>query len=180
MKKPKFLKSRLNYLLILGTFLSVLFIANFSFYLIKNYSLKTTPANLQSLAENIVQKCKDVKYRPGCYEKEIPKLMDSPDSLTMSQAFDVTALVQEIDTEYGYCHLTGHNLAQKEVRKDPGNWKEVITKCPVAGCANGCVHGVFMEKFNAEKFDESQMNQLSRDVKTVCEKNELWNPTSSE
>ncbi|EKD91136.1 MAG: hypothetical protein ACD_30C00042G0016 [uncultured bacterium] len=138
------------------------------------------PPNLQSIAEKIVETCKDFKYRQGCYEKEIPSLMYAPELLTMQQSFEVTENVQKIDTDYGYCHVTGHNLSQQEVRKNPDDWKSVLTKCPVAGCANGCIHGVFMEKFNTDTFSDQQINFLSQDLKTVCMKNELWNPTSSE
>jgi hypothetical protein len=162
-------------------FTLILFALTGSLIYIKSTTIiKTKSSDLGLLAEQIIQTCKGFKNRQTCYEKKIPKLMYAPSFLPMQQAFDVTEKVQKIDPDYGYCHVTGHHLSQQEVRKNPDDWKSVLTKCPVAGCANGCIHGVFMEKFNTDTFSDQQINSLSQDLKNVCIKNELWNPTSSE
>jgi hypothetical protein len=164
----------------IGLILLFFCILLFTLWKIKPLFLDSTKLSFAELADEIVKNCKDVKYRPTCYEKQIPLLMDPPQSLSMQEAFEVTDLIQKKDTAYAYCHVTGHLLSEKEVKKSPEDWKRVITKCPVAGCANGCIHGVFMEKFNAEQLTDDQIQQLIPELSTVCEKNEFWQPTASE
>lgn len=138
------------------------------------------PPNLEELALRIIEECKFTKVHQYCYEKKIPLLMDSPYYLSMQQGFEVMTQIQKRDKSYGYCHVTAHHLSEKEVSNDPDNWKSVITKCPLGSCANGCVHGVFMQKFNAERFTPTQLDAISQELGSICQKNDLWQPTRSE
>lgn len=135
------------------------------------------PSNFKKVASEIVKKCSDAPFKPSCYDREIPKLMDK---ITMEQAFDVTKIVQSIDTSYTFCHVLGHELSAIEVRRDPSKWRDVITRCPAGVCSNGCLHGGLQEKFRAESLTDAQIEKLIPDLETLCEAREGWNPTSLE
>lgn len=139
---------------------------------------KSKPMDFSESAKKIVEKCKSAPYKPSCYDKEIPKLMDK---ITMEDAFSVTKNVQRLDTSYAYCHVLGHELAAREVRKDPKNWKDVITRCPSGVCSNGCLHGGLQEKFRgAESLTDDQVEKLVPDLQNLCEPRGSWNPTRLE
>ncbi|OGI62789.1 hypothetical protein A2818_00900 [Candidatus Nomurabacteria bacterium RIFCSPHIGHO2_01_FULL_40_12] len=127
--------------------------------------------------DQIFASCRNENYRPACYDKEIPKLMDY---ISMEDAFKVTKLVQKQDAEYLYCHVLAHNLSAREVAKNPDDWKEVVSRCPSGMCSNGCIHGGFQERFRAESFTEEQIETLISDLKTLCEPREKWKPTGLE
>ena len=132
---------------------------------------------LAKFAGEIVSLCKDASYRPSCYDKEIPKLMDK---ISMEDAFDVIKIVQSKDSSYSYCHVLGHKLSAKEVQKNPKNWKNVLTRCPFGECANGCQHGLVQEVFRAEYLDLSQLDKLEKELTDVCEPRDGWNPSPFE
>ncbi|MBI2593019.1 hypothetical protein HYW44_00025, partial [Candidatus Daviesbacteria bacterium] len=79
-----------------------------------------------------------------------------------------------------YCHVLGHNLSAREVKKDPSKWKEVLSRCPSGLCSNGCIHGGFQERFRAESFTDEEVIAIKPDLKTICEKRSNWNPTGLE
>lgn len=135
------------------------------------------PVSLPTYASKVLDRCSDSNYRPGCYDEEIPKLMNW---LSMEQAFQVTKLVQQQDPAYSYCHVLGHNLSAREVDKDPSRWKEVVTRCPSGMCSNGCIHGGFQERFRAEALSDSQIEQIKPDLESICKPRPNWNPTDLE
>ncbi|MDP3778757.1 MAG: hypothetical protein Q8R30_01755 [bacterium] len=134
-------------------------------------------SSLESYANDILKTCAQAGYRPSCYEKEIPLLMDV---ISMEQAFEVIRIVQDKDPSYQYCHVLGHNLSAREVKKDPSKWKEVLTRCPSGVCSNGCLHGGLQERFRAESFTDAQVEQLKPDLETLCEAKQGWHPTGLE
>ncbi len=137
-------------------------------------------SNLRSLdgyATNILSECSQSDYRPGCYEKEVPKLMNR---ISMEEAFQVTRLIQQQDSSFAYCHVLGHNLSAQEVSKDPSKWKEVVTRCPSGLCSNGCIHGGFQERFRSDSLDDAQIKQLKPDLISVCQPRQSWHPTDLE
>lgn len=134
-------------------------------------------AAIRAYAEKVVALCSGKNYRPGCYDKEIPKLMDE---ITMEDAFRVTRIVQNLDAGYQYCHVLGHELSAREVAKDPSKWKEVVSRCPSGMCSNGCIHGGFQERFRAESLEDDQIAEIKPDLMSICEKRENWNPTGLE
>lgn len=136
------------------------------------------PDQFKQLAKEIISKCQSSDYHPGCYDQEIPKLMDQ--GISMEDAFQVTRVVQDEDPSYSYCHVLGHNLAAKEVQKDPIKWKDVVARCPSGMCSNGCIHGGFQEKFRAESLPPDQVDKLKPDLKTICEDRANWHPTGLE
>ncbi len=125
-------------------------------------------------ADRIIAKCASDSYHPACYDREIPKLMDS---ISMEDAFSVTRLIQEKDKSYFYCHVLGHGLAAREVAKDPSKWKEVIVRAPTGMCSNGAIHGAFQERFRSESFSDDQIQKLKGDLVDICEAKPNWNPT---
>lgn len=136
--------------------------------------------SLQTYAQNAVKKCASSSYHPTCYEKEISSLMDPPASLSMEDAFEVTRLVQGMDSSFPYCHVLGHELSAKEVRKDPSKWEDVVTRCPAGLCSNGCIHGGFQERFRTDSMTDAEVDKIKGDLENVCEKRASWNPTGME
>lgn len=128
-------------------------------------------------ADRIIDICSNQNFRPSCYDKEIPKLMDY---ISMEDAFEVTRIVQDKDSNYSYCHVLGHELSAREVQKDPDKWKDVVSRCPTGMCSNGCIHGVFQERFRAETFTDEQIVKLKPDLEFLCEKRNSWSPTGLE
>lgn len=163
--------------LILFILLAVIFIE--LFLLFKN---KQAPKSisLEQYASEVLAKCSNTSHHQSCYDEEVPKLMDSPANLSMEQAFEVTRLVQEKDSSFPYCHVLGHNLSAKEVKKNPSKWKEIVSRCPSGMCSNGCIHGGFQEKFRAESLTDEQIEGVKPDLKSICEKRDNWNPTGLE
>lgn len=146
----------------------------------KNFSGSVVPPTSVSLREyvqKIIAECSQEGYRPACYDKEIPKLMDF---LSMEDAFKVTWLIQEQDRSYQYCHILGHNLSAREIQKDPSRWKDVVSRCPSGMCSNGCIHGGFQERFRAERFSDAQLLAVKPDLTDLCEERGNWHPTGLE
>lgn len=175
MKKAITKKKFLRVFLFFGIILLIFFINPVSLF--KNKSVNT---NLQSFADQIEQKCLNSSYRSGCYDLEIPKLMDRPANLSMEDAFAVTKLIQEKDQNYKYCHVLGHKLSAKETKKDLSRWKEVVSRCPQTMCNNGCLHGPFLVKFQKESFDANQILSILDDLKDICEPRDSWRPAEIE
>lgn len=132
---------------------------------------------LEQYADQVLATCSSVEYRPACYDKEIPQLMDF---ISMEQAFDVTRIVQTKDISYQYCHVLGHELSARETRKDPSKWKEIVTRAPSGICSNGSIHGAFQERFRKEALTEVEVEKLKPELEDVCEERENWNPTGLE
>lgn len=132
------------------------------------------PVSFEALAERVIAACKDVSYRPGCYDKEIQKLMKG---ISMEDAFKVTRIVQEKDKGYWYCHVLGHELAGVETAKDPSRWKDVVARCPADMCSNGCLHGAFQERFRAESLPGARVDDLVKELADICEDRSSWHPT---
>jgi len=154
-------------LLVISELLTVLFIS----------PEKISAADFNKFAQVIVDKCKNASFKPSCYDREIPKLMSK---ISMEEAFNVTRIVQSIDTSYTFCHVLGHELSAIEVRRDPSKWRDVLTRCPSGVCSNGCLHGGLQEKFRAESLTDEQIEKLIPDLSTLCEPRGEWRPTGLE
>ena len=129
-------------------------------------------------AAEIIEFCSSEEYHPGCYDREIPKLLNN---FSLNQVFEVVRIVQSQDEKYGYCHVLGHELGGREVAKDPNKWMNIITKCPADGiCANGCLHGALVERFSSEEewsLTNEQIEEAKPDLRVACEARNDWNPT---
>lgn len=132
---------------------------------------------IKELANKIIGLCDSSLNHTSCYDKEIPKLMPS---ISMEEAFAVTKLVQDADPTYRYCHVLGHELSAAEVRKNPADWKNVVTRCPKGLCSNGCMHGSFQEKFREEVVDPTQLQSIKPELLDLCESRGNWKPTGAE
>lgn len=136
--------------------------------------------NLDFFAQKIIKACSKDSYPRGCYDKEIPKILQKG-FVTMEQAFAVTNKIQQIDKSYLYCHVLGHELADIETRKDPNKWLDVITRCPSVQCNNGCEHGAVMRRFKgSDVLSDSQLAAIIPDLKIACEPRGSWKPTEVE
>ncbi|MEN9621829.1 MAG: hypothetical protein RLZZ67_263 [Candidatus Parcubacteria bacterium] len=129
------------------------------------------------LAHTTVTKCSSSKYKPTCYDDEIPKLMGQ---ISMEDAFQVTRLIQDEDPSYRYCHVLGHKLAARETAVDPDKWQDVIKRCPSGLCSNGCIHGAFQERFRKEVLTDEEIEVLKPQFENVCENRSGFNPTGLE
>jgi hypothetical protein len=132
---------------------------------------------IEQYARNVYEKCKSVGYAPSCYDREIPKLMDS---VSMEDAFEVTRAVQQLDSRYLYCHVLAHNLSYRETSKDLNKWMDVVSRCPTTFCNNGCQHGAIMRRFNAESLNDTQIQSIIPDLQKVCEPRGKWMPREIE
>lgn len=160
------------FILLLGA-IGVLYMDSFS---MQTFSF-TGSRSLDAYANEILTKCKDADDRPECYDEQIPELMSE---LSMEETFSVTKRIQEEDNSYWYCHVLGHEISAKETRKDPSNWKEVVSRCPSNLCSNGCIHGAFQERFSANALPDSSIEELTPILSDVCKKRNNWNPTGVE
>ncbi len=165
-------------MILTATIVVTLFVVG-SIFLPGNKNASHSESQLRVYAEEVFKKCSSESYRPSCYDREIPKLMDY---ITMEDAFQVTRYVQEKSPEYLYCHVLGHNIAERETAKDPSKWKDVVARCPVTMCNNGCPHGALMARFKntADSLSDSQVAQIKPDLEDVCEPRDRWNPSEVE
>jgi len=132
--------------------------------------------SLEQYADAVIEKCEGAASQ-RCYDREIPRFMDE---LTMEEVFEVTRIVQDKDPGYWFCHELGHNVSEREYDKDPSKWDEVITRCPVGMCSNGCVHGAFQKHFIAESLNDVQLEEVMPLLENLCEPRPDWNPTPLE
>jgi len=122
---------------------------------------------LERYADQAIATCKGSAYPPGCYDKEIPKFLDS--GVSMQEAFEITRIVQSRTKGYFFCHNLGHEIAAKEVAKDPANWVQVLARCPMDMCANGCLHGAIQSRFNADSLTDAERKDLIPTLGKLCE-----------
>ena len=125
--------------------------------------------SLNVYAEEIVKKCSSSGFPPACYDEEVPELMDI---LSLEDVFEVTKLIQAKDRRYLYCHVLGHSLSEREMRKDPSKWKEVLSKAPPTFCNNGFLHGAMIARFNTDVFTDEMVEEIKPDLANVCEDRE--------
>lgn len=126
-------------------------------------------------AKTIIELCSKEDHKPACYDREIPLLMDR--GYSMEETFEVTRVLQYLDSSYKYCHVLGHYLSAKETAKDPDKWKDVVARAPLGMCSNGAVHGAFQERFRVESMADSSLDDIERELQGVCEPRENWQPT---
>lgn len=172
------MKSQKKYFLI-AAFIIIILFELISLFLPKlNIFNNKTRISLENYAQLAFDKCQNAGYRPGCYDDEIPKVMDD---ISMEDAFKVTRLVQQKDPNtYAYCHVLGHKLSTKETKKDPSDWKDIITRCPSGMCSNGCIHGAFQERFRTDSLEDEEIEKLKPDLLDVCEPRGNWRPSGLE
>ena len=92
--------------LILPVLLSVILIE--LVVLFKNRQPASPTIALDQYAQEILARCKSEKYRPGCYDREIPKLMDyisMEDAFKIASATNVFSLAESLG---GVESLIGH------------------------------------------------------------------------
>ncbi len=136
--------------------------------------------SLDVYAAEIVQICAKTSYHPGCYDKELPKLMEKG-SVTMEEAFVITGKIQEQDSSYLFCHVLAHELADVETKKDVSKWLDVVSRCPALTCNNGCPHGAIMRKFKGnEVLTQDQVDEIIPSLQIACEPRGDWQPTEVE
>jgi hypothetical protein len=136
------------------------------------------PRSASALAARVIETCASSAHRPTCYDREIPKLMDS--GITLEQSFEVVKAIQAKDDSYWFCHVVAHELSEKEWERDPSGWKDVMTRCPVNMCSNGCIHGALQRHFSSEALNNTQISELMPDLMDLCEKREHWTPAPSD
>lgn len=132
-------------------------------------------ATFRDTAAEVLGACVDAPHRPTCYERELPKLLSR---ISMEETFGVLRQVQQRDPAYRFCHVLAHELGGLEVAKDPGNWFDVIPRCPTDGlCSNGCVHGAAVARFSTEVLSDAEVEEVIPDLARACEAREGYAPT---
>lgn len=127
--------------------------------------------------DEILNKCFEAKDVAKCYDNSISDLMKK---ISMEEAFFVTSQIQQRDKRYPYCHVLGHRLASIETKKDVSKWKQVLARCPVGVCSNGCVHGAFQEKYRTDLGAFETLELSVEELRDVCDPREDWNPSGLE
>ncbi|MEX0877514.1 MAG: hypothetical protein WDZ40_01465 [Candidatus Spechtbacterales bacterium] len=143
----------------------------------KNGKDKLGANTLEGYARMVIDKCENEGYRPACYDREIPKLMDV---ISMEEAFEVAKLIQNSDDSYWYCHVLGHNLSARETAKDPSRWKDVVARAPRGICSNGAIHGAFQERFREDVLSDEEIEALTPELNDICERRDSWQATGME
>ena len=149
-------------------FLGVLVVALVGVFFMQTPLTSVSDARLHGEADSVINACAEESYKPACYDKEIPKVMDR--GLTLEESFKVTRIIQEKDTSYWYCHVLGHNVSAKEAAKDISKWTEVVARCPQGMCSNGCLHGAFQERFRGEIVSDEELEELIPEIDSICKK----------
>ncbi|XKT74466.1 MAG: hypothetical protein ACJKTH_03865 [Patescibacteria group bacterium UBA2163] len=153
---------------VLGAFLFLVFFLSYSAVtLVASIIQSDGSGGVEGYAKEILKVCAESNYAPTCYDEEVPKLLQR--GISMEEAFEVTALIQKEDPRYYYCHVLGHNLSAKEAAKDLSQWTDVVARCPVGQCSNGCLHGAFQERFRDENVSSEELGVLKPKLKTICE-----------
>ncbi len=132
---------------------------------------------LAGYARTVLRECAKERYRPACYDREIPKFLGA---LSMEEVFEVTRAVQDRDPGYPYCHVLGHNVSTAETARDPERWKDVVARCPSGLCSNGCIHGAFQERFRSESLTPEEFARALPELTGACRPRSGWNPTDLE
>ncbi len=177
-KKKKARTSLLKIIIVILALLTgaSLGLAIFFFVIRSNSGKKETSQELQIvqnkdvLAKQVFDACQKEPNPQTCYERDIPKLMDT---ISMVDAFKVVSYVQQMDPSYQYCHTLGHSLASKETLKSPADWRDVYKSCPRdRACANSCAHGVVGEVYKDisiwSDFDPEQQSVFLSDLRDLC------------
>jgi hypothetical protein len=123
--------------------------------------------SLEAHAKEVMDICTKDSYPPACYDEEIPKLMDQ--GLSMEDTFEVTRIIQNQTNGYFYCHVLGHNVAAKETAKDSSKWTEVVARCPIGMCSNGCIHGAAQERFRSDALTDDEIQGIVPELSQTCE-----------
>ncbi len=128
------------------------------------------PPTLETHANAVIRLCERDAYPPGCYDRELPKLMDQ--GLSMEDAFVVAGIIQSKIDDYFYCHVLGHNLSAKETAKDPAKWTDVVARCPVGMCSNGCLHGAAQERYRNDVLSDAEIEDVLPELAVTCKSRE--------
>lgn len=139
-------------------------IASFTYIAVVYQQSSNTP--YQEQVNYILETCAEESYRPACYDREIPKVMDR--GYSFEDAFAITKAIQRQDDGYWYCHVLGHNLSAKEAEKDLEKWTDVVSRCPQGTCSNGCLHGAFQARFRGARLSEADIQALLPELTTIC------------
>ena len=155
---------------LLGIVLFLLISGSGSKNKIQSQDVVQSSQNINVISKKIFDACQKEQSKQTCYERDIPKLMDT---ISMVDAFKVVAYVQQMDPSYQYCHTLGHSLASKETLKSSVDWRDVYKSCPRdRACANSCAHGVVGEVYKDisiwSDFDPEQQSVFLSDLRDLC------------
>ncbi len=158
----------------------IIAVSTFNFFLKKDPPLVFKDNAVVFFTEQILKRCLQENFRRGCYDREIPKILEKG-YLSMEDAFAVTNEIQKRDTAYLYCHTLGHQLADMETKKDVDKWLDVIARCPNSACNGGCAHGAVVRRFKgSETLTDSQIDTILPELKIACEPRSKWQPSGLE
>lgn len=134
--------------------------------------------SLETYAKRIIDTCAKADGRLRCYDEEVPKVMN--DGVTLEDSFALIRLIQQKDPAYAFCHIAGHTISANEYAKDPSKWRDIIKRCPIGICSNGCLHGALQAHFSADALNKKQIDEIVPDLASVCEERPGWSPTNQQ
>lgn len=125
---------------------------------------------VEEAVSSVLGTCIGSAYPPACFDKEIPALLDR--GFSMEEAFDVVARVRDATKDdehtYYFCHVVAHHISAKETAKDSSAWEEVIGRCPIGMCSNGCLHGAAQERFRSDSLSPTELEKALPELRAAC------------
>lgn len=116
-------------------------------------------------ANLLLDGCSNEDAKESCYLREVSLLMEVA---SLEEAFAAVEIAQQQDEFLMTCHTIGHVIGQKEVEKDPGNWVDVIGRCPDFTCSDGCPHGAVIGRFGEESLSEDELRVAKEELALAC------------
>lgn len=102
----------------------------------KNY---ITESEIVDLSTNIINRCSVLENRNTCYAK---KIFEISQKYNYQIGKKTLLKIQEQDKTTADCHLIAHLMGEGEVKKKPGEWKQLILREDPSFCLGGFIHGI--------------------------------------
>jgi hypothetical protein len=118
-------------------------------------------------AKGIFNVCQKEFNKDICYLKEFSKLTNYSD---FNQVYKILLSVQELDPATRNCHLIAHTIATNETKKNPNNWRGLLSQMDANACNGGFIHGVIEEKHLLDPnfiLDKTTIPQICQTVKDI-------------
>lgn len=123
-------------------------------------------------ARDIASRCAGEGDHAPCYEREVPRLYPE---LSVPELFDIVREIRRRDPTYTFCHVLGHKIGERVVAEDPARWSEnIVLNPPDNLCSSGYLHGVAIERFRADVFDDALFEESIPSFAAACTSRPGW------
>ncbi len=128
-------------------------------------SLRPQPKNPSEDARQIIKECQEKKAeKEPCY---IEKFTDLTKKNPIEYSLKTLSLIREAGGVANGCHFIAHVMATAEVRKNPPQWEDVLSKISTSDCTGGFIMGAIEgHKLYDRAFvlDASSLSRICRKV----------------